>query len=540
MSKKREDFEKEYDEKYKGAKNKQFEPIDTNEQEDFEKEYDEKYKGAKNKQIELIDTNEQKAIDKIRQEGAIAIEDAEHAYDDQINLANVQRIVDERKVAETMANYGLTDSGLNRTQQTAVQLGYSNAVAQMKIQRQKQVDALARSIEEQVGTVRTEAANQRNTLETEYEANRNAYGIDSYNQQEQAKMEYANNMAKARGELAEKMISADNDQQRMLYLNNYFAQYPDDEVVKATYGTVTKGEDGKDYYVPNFKGAVGTVSTQNTSSLAKSVEKIWTSSSSWVEKEEQLHNLMGINDSSDPAFFKPRLQLLEMGITDENGKSAQAIQSDMDALVEDYGDAIFDTDEWDRISHLFDYENGRLVYIPDKARTISNGTLTYPDENGTKHTVRGIGRDVSEDDALRGKVDDEVINQLIARFKTDEDDFMEKRKNYKEAGWSVSYIDQKMSEYFGEELWGIIADYLNKNKGGDYNVSIEETDDGGVHGGTIDDNAKVRVQVGDGERFEEKEIGTLYDELVKKFTGKGIGKTDAKKMAKEILKAYGK
>jgi hypothetical protein len=50
----------------------------------------------------------------------------------------------------------------------------------------------------------------------------------------------------------------------------------------------------------------------------------------------------------------------------------------------------------------------------------------------------------------------------------------------------------------------------------------------------------VRVRFGDGEQFEEKEIGTLYDELVKKFTGKGIGKTDAKKMAKEILKAYGK
>ncbi|MBR5223245.1 MAG: hypothetical protein IKV81_03675 [Clostridia bacterium] len=67
-----------------------------------------------------------------------SIKDVGTAYDDQQRTIAVQKLINERKVAESMANLGLTDSGLNRTQQTAVQLSAANAG--YALNRQKQAD----------------------------------------------------------------------------------------------------------------------------------------------------------------------------------------------------------------------------------------------------------------------------------------------------------------------------------------------------------------------------------------------------------------
>lgn len=50
------------------------------------------------------------------------IKDTNNSYEDMYRENAVQKLINEREIAEDMANSGLTDSGLNRTQQTAVQL----------------------------------------------------------------------------------------------------------------------------------------------------------------------------------------------------------------------------------------------------------------------------------------------------------------------------------------------------------------------------------------------------------------------------------
>jgi hypothetical protein len=64
------------------------------------------------------------------------------AYEDQYRENAVQKAINERQIAESMANLGLTDSGLNRTQQTAVQLSYANNKAGIDRQRQGAIDSL--------------------------------------------------------------------------------------------------------------------------------------------------------------------------------------------------------------------------------------------------------------------------------------------------------------------------------------------------------------------------------------------------------------
>ena len=72
-----------------------------------------------------------------------AVTDTKADYDSQYERNAVQKLINEKQVAEKMANLGLTDSGLNRTQQTAVQLSYANQKGKLDLARQSALDDLA-------------------------------------------------------------------------------------------------------------------------------------------------------------------------------------------------------------------------------------------------------------------------------------------------------------------------------------------------------------------------------------------------------------
>ena len=89
------------------------------------------------------------------------INETENSYEDLYRENAVQKLINEREIAENMANLGLTDSGLNRTQQTAVQLSYANNKNKIDTTRQKAVDQLTYSLADAISkldTAKTEAA----------------------------------------------------------------------------------------------------------------------------------------------------------------------------------------------------------------------------------------------------------------------------------------------------------------------------------------------------------------------------------------------
>jgi hypothetical protein len=81
---------------------------------------------------------------------AVDVANTEEAYNKLYDTNAVSRIINERKIAENMANLGLTDSGLNRTQQTANQLSYANTNNQIGIQKQKAIDTLAQTMRNKI------------------------------------------------------------------------------------------------------------------------------------------------------------------------------------------------------------------------------------------------------------------------------------------------------------------------------------------------------------------------------------------------------
>ena len=113
-----------------------------------DKEYEEKTKAqAETKKAEVntqIDQNIASAEKNVGEQ----IKTTEQDYLDIVASNDLQRELDKRQIAETMANLGLTKSGLNATQQTAVQLSAGNKNYAALQQRQKAVDTLRQSLEE--------------------------------------------------------------------------------------------------------------------------------------------------------------------------------------------------------------------------------------------------------------------------------------------------------------------------------------------------------------------------------------------------------
>lgn len=97
------------------------------------------------------------------------IDETANSYEDLYRQNAVQKLINEREVAENMANLGLTDSGLNRTQQTAVQLSYSNTKAKYDVSRQKAVDNLAAELANKISTLDTEKLSAIAGIDSNYD-----------------------------------------------------------------------------------------------------------------------------------------------------------------------------------------------------------------------------------------------------------------------------------------------------------------------------------------------------------------------------------
>jgi hypothetical protein len=220
---------------------------------------------------DTINANAQDTIQQIESAGEASIKDAEHAYDDVINIANVQRLVDERAVSEAMANMGMTDSGLNRTQQTAVQLSASRKIAEAQIARQKQIDALALQIRQNILDVEkqrsadlAEAETSRQAdimgIEDTYNTNRNKFATDMYEQtqkaaQDQAKADKEKTEAEAEA-LKDKAKARDN-LLKILYATNELGNSANSDEYKQQAALSFYNQYGTDPIIDSYMNSMG-------------------------------------------------------------------------------------------------------------------------------------------------------------------------------------------------------------------------------------------------------------------------------------------
>ena len=97
--------------------------------------------------------------------------DTREANEDKLQSNEVQRVLNERYIARKAAEMGLTDSGLNRTQQTAVQLSYANQKGDLEQQRQKAVETLAAAMQAKLTEVETKRNADLTSIDTTLNTN---------------------------------------------------------------------------------------------------------------------------------------------------------------------------------------------------------------------------------------------------------------------------------------------------------------------------------------------------------------------------------
>ncbi len=143
------------------------------------------------KQIQTMTNTVQKATEAQVQPYQTQMEELPDPYRELHDANALAEMVGQRQVKEAMANMGLSDSGLNRTQMTALAVQRGNADADLRRDRQRRTqelqDRIAHirntgqlEIEQQTAAIRGETDNWYNTaLDTAY-TNAQALGASAY------------------------------------------------------------------------------------------------------------------------------------------------------------------------------------------------------------------------------------------------------------------------------------------------------------------------------------------------------------------------
>jgi len=131
---------------------------------------------AKDKSNKIFEN--QKAV--ANEQYTTQLKDTTSAYDEQYRLARIQKAVNERQIAENMANMGLTDSGLNRTQITANQLSYGNRIGKIDTEKQKAADALALALRGNITTIENNRISAEAAIDDKYDKYASDAATDMY------------------------------------------------------------------------------------------------------------------------------------------------------------------------------------------------------------------------------------------------------------------------------------------------------------------------------------------------------------------------
>ena len=196
------------------------------------------------------------------------IDETSKSYEDLYDENAVQRLINEQEVAENMANSGLTDSGLNRTQQTAVQLSYANSKNKIDVTRQKAIDTLTASLADAISKIDTDKLSAAENIRSSYDDSWRSSAQSTYateleeetKRQKQA-YDYSLNMYKEQQAALEKQLQAQKEASYIIKTDggalsrNYTGSLKDNGV------DVFYNDDNTTTYIDNNSGKKTTIAS---------------------------------------------------------------------------------------------------------------------------------------------------------------------------------------------------------------------------------------------------------------------------------------
>lgn len=212
----------------------------------------------KSEDLSVIESNRKKTIDATTDTYNTSISNINTSYADQYEKNAVQKYINEKQIAEKNANLGLKNSGLNRTQQTAVQLSYTNQREKIDLEKQNAINTLEKELASAVATINQESDNAKLNIEQYYTQLNNANAQNMYNTD--ATNESNERIAKAQLEKYSKINNENTykvDNENMYKLKN---------IISSSTGTLSR-----QYFGTLKENGVDTVYNYNTDGTIKSV-----------------------------------------------------------------------------------------------------------------------------------------------------------------------------------------------------------------------------------------------------------------------------
>ncbi len=136
---------------------------------------------ARTKDLATVDTSADNSIKMAEDTYKTAEKDTIAGYESDYQRNAVQKLINEKQIAERNANLGLTDSGLNRTQQTAAQLSYANQKGKLDVAKQQALDKLSGDLASYVTQVNNQREADKMSINQYYDQQNNTVATELYN-----------------------------------------------------------------------------------------------------------------------------------------------------------------------------------------------------------------------------------------------------------------------------------------------------------------------------------------------------------------------
>lgn len=136
---------------------------------------------SRNRDIATINSSADAAIKSANDTYNKSVEDTVAAYEGEYERNAVQKLINEKQIAERNANLGLIDSGLNRTQQTAAQLSYANQKGNIDIAKRQALDKLSGDLAAYVTDINNQRESNKLSVNQLYDQQNNTMATEAYN-----------------------------------------------------------------------------------------------------------------------------------------------------------------------------------------------------------------------------------------------------------------------------------------------------------------------------------------------------------------------
>ena len=134
------------------------------------KETEQQYNPERNKELSLNNTDFDNQKQSITKKYKRSIDEAGDAYAPLYSEASVQKYINEKQIAENMANLGLADSGVKDLYREGIGNTYLNTEGRLNLSRQKDISSLSAELSDAVADIENQRALKKSEINSRYDS----------------------------------------------------------------------------------------------------------------------------------------------------------------------------------------------------------------------------------------------------------------------------------------------------------------------------------------------------------------------------------